>query len=226
MLNKQTFVLAQNEMVIPVVAAMLEGFSFAEVSSISNVYGDVQRGYGLVNWLDQCDRPITFWCYYDRLLIVLEKKQSDSELPLPLRVLIAHGEIYRKPVKIICSDGVSIQRKKKRLYWEDKDVQQFMAEAEAKRKEHTREMKQIVFDAERGDMVVGEAAFDGLDIPYSLAKRLSDYCEMLHYANYYDAYFPQGCDMSEEEMVQWLDKEKGRLMVDLKKVLSHVEFVF
>ena len=137
MLNKQTYILAQNERVIPSVAAMHEGYLFAEVSCISNVYGDAQRGYKLDDWLGQCARPITFWCSYDRLLIVLDKKLADRELPLPLRVLIAHGEIYRKPVKIICFDGVSIQYKKKRLYWEDKDVQQFMTEAEARRKEHS-----------------------------------------------------------------------------------------
>lgn len=87
-------------------------------------------------------------------------------------------------------------------------------------------MKQIVFDAERGEAVLGEAAFDGLDIPYPVAKRLSDYCAMLHFANYYDAYFPRGSDMSEEEMEQWLDEEENRLMVELRKALPHVEFVF
>lgn len=42
MLNKQTYILAQNERVIPSVVAMHEGFLFAEVSCISNVYGDAQ----------------------------------------------------------------------------------------------------------------------------------------------------------------------------------------
>ena len=49
---------------------------------------------------------------------------------------------------------------------------------------------------------------------------------MLHFANYYDVYFPQGSDMSEEEMEQWLDEEESLLMVELRKALPHVEFVF
>lgn len=226
MLNEQIFILAQNERVIPSVAAMLEGFEFAKLSYLSNVYGDAQRGYSLMDWLEPCTLPITFWCHYDKLLIVLDHQQSDRNLPLPLRVLIAHGEIYKKLIRIICSDGVSIHYKKKRLYWEDEDVRQCMREAEIIRKENTQKIKQIIFDAELADSVLGEAFYDGLDIPYLLAKRLSDYFEVLHLASYYDAYAPCGCEKSEEEMMQWLANEKKRLMVDLKKALPQVELTF
>lgn len=226
MLTEQIFILAQNERVIPSVAAMLEGFEFAEISCLSNVYGDAQRGYSLKDWLEPCTLPITFWCNYEKLLIVLDHQQSDRNLPLPLRVLIAHGEIYKKLIRIICFDGISIHYKKKRLYWEDEDVRQCMKEAEIKRKEYTQKIKQIIFDAELADSVLGDAFYDGLDIPYLLAKRLSDYLEVLHLASYYDAYAPCRGEMSEKEMEQWLANEKKRLMVDLKKALPKVELFF
>ena len=125
----QSYIWAQSEKVIPTVAPMLEALEFSDSACFSNVSGDPETHYHIGSCDDILSRPISFWCTFDRLLIVLDKERENEELPLPIRVLIAHGEINNFRIKIIVSNGSSFKRKKKRLYWEDEDVQRSMEEA-------------------------------------------------------------------------------------------------
>ena len=109
---EQTFILAQNERVVPTVAVMLEALDFSKAACISNVFEGIQTQYHINSWEDICERPITFWCNNDRLLIVLDEQKEQDELPLSVRVLIAYGEIFQKRIKIIVSDGCFFKRKK------------------------------------------------------------------------------------------------------------------
>lgn len=215
----QSYIWAQNEKVIPTVAPMLEALEFSDSVCFSNVFGNPETHYHIGSCEDLLSRPISFWCAFDRLLIVLDKERETEELPLPIRVLIAHGEINNFRIKIIVSNGSSFKRKKKRLYWEDEDVQRSMEEAKERRKAFTQKISRLHLDPEYEESNFGIDGFDAIDIPFSLVRRLSEWFSLCHQTGYFcDKYSPEELAELEEKE----EKELNCLIEELRKALPHV----
>lgn len=215
----QSYIWAQSEKVIPTVAPMLEALEFSDSACFSNVSRDPETHYHINSWDDILSRPISFWCAFDRLLIVLDTERENEELPLPIRVLIAHGEINNFRIKIIVSNGSSFKRKKKRLYWEDEDVQRSIEEAKERRKAFTQKIIHLHLDPEYGESIFGSNGFDAIDIPFSLARRLNEwFCIYDQTSCLCYKYSPEEIDELEEKE----KKELNSLIDELRKVLPHV----
>lgn len=153
------------------------------------------------------------------MLIVLDEEKEIEELPLPLRVLIAYGEIFKQLIKIIQSDGRLFERKKKRLYWEDSDVQSYMKNAKIRRQTLTQNIKCLRLDPEYGDLIFGDECYDAIDIPFELAKRLSSWFALCYEINHFNyEYSPAELNKLEDQ----IDHEEKYLIDELQKVLPHV----